>query len=103
MAQFTERVKVSGQTAVRKFTYLKGSQKTPWAAAFPHSPPLGYWQAFGRRCAQIGQDGFVDEETARRVWLSILKDYEEYTKLGMWIPDDALEEHRKVAQALGWL
>ena len=40
---------------------------------------------------------------SKEVWLSILKDYEDYEKLGMWIPSEALEEHRKVAKALGWI
>ena len=44
----------------------------------------------------------VDAETAKRVWLSVLQDYEEYERMGMWVPEEILEEHRQVAIALGW-
>ena len=45
----------------------------------------------------------IDEKTAREIWLSILHEYESYLRMGMWLPDDVLEEHRKVAESLGWL
>ena len=44
----------------------------------------------------------MDEETARKVWISILKDYEDSQRMGMWLPEEELEEHREVAIALGW-
>ena len=101
-----EREKESNVSAVPRgqFSYLiGGALATPWEAAFPSDRPLGYWQAFVRRCSKLSKDGLIDENIAKNVWLSILKDYEDYEKLGMWIPDEALEEHRKVAQALGWI
>ena len=77
---------------------------SPWKAAFPDSRPLGYYEAFGNRCAKVSPDadGLVDEETAKRVWLSILREYEDYQRMGMWLPEEILEEHRRVAMALGW-
>ncbi len=77
---------------------------SPWKAAFPYNRPQGYWEAFVRRCAKLSgkAQGLVDEETARKVWLEILRDYEEYVRMGMWLPDGILDEHRQVAVALGW-
>ncbi|MDG7000701.1 MAG: hypothetical protein JRN15_16525 [Nitrososphaerota archaeon] len=106
MAELTERVKEPDPSIAsrREFSYLIGGLRaTPWEAAFSSSDPLGYWQAFARRCSKLGRDGVVEEQVAREVWLSILRDYEDYEKLGMWIPEDALLEHRSVAQALGWI
>lgn len=77
---------------------------TPWHAAFPNSGPLGYYQAYEKKCSKVTNDpqGVVDEDTARKVWISILKDYEDYKRMGMWLPDKELDEHRLVAIALGW-
>jgi hypothetical protein len=94
-------------TRTKYFAYNADEERgfpSPWKAAFPKSRPLGYWEAFGRRCARVshGVDGLIDEETARIVWLSILRDYEDYERMGMWIPRELLDEHRQVAISLGW-
>ena len=77
---------------------------SPWRAAFPNNRPLGYWNVFQERCERISSDsgGVIDNETAKGVWLSILLEYENYERMGMWIPGEILEEHRQVARALGW-
>ncbi|MGH2639328.1 MAG: hypothetical protein ACRDF4_08630 [Rhabdochlamydiaceae bacterium] len=114
MAQTTERTSIPGESkpagsssGTRYFSYdadEAGGFPSPWRAAFPESDPVGYWESFGKRCAMVssGAGGVVDEETARRVWLSILREYEDYERMGMWIPSEVLEEHRQVAIALGW-
>ena len=78
--------------------------QTPWKAAYPDRQPLGYWSVFQGRCQKISREpsGLIDEETAKGVWLSILIEYESYERMGMWIPEAVLEEHRQVARALGW-
>ena len=96
-----------GSFRTRYFSFvdsLATDAPAPWRVAFPRSKPLGYYKAFARRCSKItgSTNGKVDEETARKVWISILKDYEDSQRMGMWLPEDELEEHRKVAIALGW-
>ena len=78
---------------------------SPWKAAFPASGPLGYWDAFSRRCRKLADnpDHVVDQQVAKKVWLSILLEYEEYERMGMWVPEEILNQHRRVAVALGWL
>jgi hypothetical protein len=76
---------------------------SPWMAAFPDRCPLGFWETFQRRCEKIVPgEMLVNETTARRVWLSILWEYEDYERMGMWIPEAVLEDHKRVARALGW-
>ena len=92
---------------IRYFAYndtLSNGFPSPWKAAFPESRPMGYWEAFAKRCAtdSLSTGGLVDAKTARRVWLSILGEYEDYERMGMWIPEQIMEEHRQVAVALGW-
>ena len=87
-----------------QFSYLTGGVlATPWEAAFPSDRPLGYWEVFVKRSSKLTTDGLIEENVAKEVWLSILNDYEDYEKHGMWIPSEVLEEHRKVAKALGWI
>lgn len=92
----------------RSFSFISdelGSALTPWEVAFPDRQPLGYWVIFSKRCEKIAtnSEGLVDEETAKQVWLSILQEYEDYQKMGMWLPAETLEEHRMVAESLGWI
>lgn len=77
---------------------------TPWKAAFPNSEALGYWEVFCKRCSNISgsSNGVVDEQTAKNVWMGILSEYEAYQRMGMWLPDQVMDEHRQVAAALGW-
>jgi hypothetical protein len=78
---------------------------SPWKRAFPDSSKLGCTDAFMRRCEKFATngEGLVSKEVARSVWMEILQDYETSVKMGLWIPDGLLEEHRRVARALGWL
>ena len=77
---------------------------TPWKAAFPDGSKRGYWDIFAKHCSCISDDpnGIVDEETARRVWTEILSGYEDYMKMGMWLPERVMDEHLQIAIALGW-
>ena len=81
--------------------YLDG-HASPWKAAFPDRAVTGYSEAFRKRCSSASSGGLVDGDTARRIWLEILREYESYEKMGMWIPDEILEEHREIARGLGW-
>jgi len=87
-----------------KADYYEGSA-SPWKKAFPQSSRLGCTDAFRRRCEKfaINGEGIVSKEVAKYVWLEILQDYEISVKMGLWIPDELLEEHKSVARALGWL
>jgi hypothetical protein len=92
----------------RSFAFFSddlGVAMTPWKAAFPDREPQGYCEVFSKRCVKINQNsnGLVDEETAKRVWLSILREYDEYVQMGMWLPGEILEQHRTVAETLGWI
>ena len=107
----TEQTEVGQQPGlcshVKFFSYKDDTPNTfpsPWKAAFPKDGPLGYWQVFAKRCSNISHDagGLVDEETAKMVWMGILSEYEDYEKMGMWLPHQVMEEHRQVASALGW-
>ena len=95
------------QPTTRCFSFadnLNTDWPAPWRVAFPGSKPLGYYRAFERRCLKLtnGTVGVVDEETARKIWISILKEYEDFQRMGMWLPEEELEDHKKVAIALGW-
>lgn len=78
---------------------------SPWKTAFPDRQPLGYWEVFSNRCSKIAanSNGLVDEETAKEVWLSILREYETYLQMGMWLPEEILDQHKMVAESLGWI
>jgi hypothetical protein len=108
LSQITEKdvARNPPNSKTKKFAYRSdyaNGVASPWKAAFPSSPPLGYWEAFGRKCEKLEpEDAVVNETIARRVWLSVLWDYEDYMRMGLWIPEAILEDHRKVARALGW-
>ena len=81
------------------------SDYLPWKAVFPDGKPRGYWELFLARCAKASCEsrGFVSEKMAKQIWLMILSEYEEYQRMGMWIPAEIVEEHRAIALTLNWL